>query len=825
MSVSSRQNPCPILRAILRPVRDPRASAPGRPGGRRGGRRRRSITSRRSARSSRRTASPVTARTRSSGPRGCGSTAGSPRRRSCEDGAQAIVPGDPDASELVARITEEDDSLRMPPQEGGRTRSRPEEVDAAQALDRARGRLRRALGLRPARGTSAPRGRGTAALAEERDRLLDPRPPGAGRARAVARGRPLHAAPPRQPRPARPAADAARRSTAFADDPSPDAYEKAVDRFLADPAYGERWARMWLDLARYADSAGYGSDPLRPNIWRVSRLGHRRLQPQPAVRPVHRSSSSPATCCPSPTLEQRIATAFHRNTMTNTEGGTDDEEFRVAAVKDRVDTTMQVWMGLTMGCAKCHTHKYDPITQRGVLPASSPSSTRPPTPTARTSRRSSPRRPPAQREQDRRIDAADRRAEGAARRHHARDRRRPGSAGRPSWASVRNGSTLEPVSTRSGVGCDASRACRTARSGSAARTPTATTYTIAARTSLEGITAFRLEALPDRRSPAGARAGRRTATSSSRESRVEVDPGRTRPPRRPRRYVRVELPGEGKILSLAEVAGLRGGENVARGGEADAVEHRLSTARPRGRSTATPTATTSRRTRPRTPGPRPTPGGRWTWRRPRPIDRIVLWNRTDEGVDGRLAGARVQRARRRPQGRLAGRGGRSRRARSVELAPDGRKPVAIATAAADFAQDGFAVADVLDPKVDAGKGWAVGPRQKEPHEAVFALEGAARRSRRRGAADDPAGARLPGPGPRPRPLPALGHDATPRRSRRARVPAAVLAILDTPPDAAIGRAGARPGAALSLDRARAPARPRRDRPAGEEPGRRSRRSR
>ena len=65
---------------------------------------------------------------------------------------------------------------------------------------------------------------------------------------------------------------------------------------------------------------------------------------------------------PEPSLEDRVATAFHRNTMTNTEGGTDDEEFRVAAVKDRVNTTMQVWMGLTIGCAKCHSHKYDPIT-------------------------------------------------------------------------------------------------------------------------------------------------------------------------------------------------------------------------------------------------------------------------------------------------------------------------------------------------------------------------------------------------------------------------------------------------------------------------------
>jgi hypothetical protein len=149
----------------------------------------------------------------------------------------------------------------------------------------------------------------------------------------------------------------------FLHDRSPDAYEKAVERFLNDPAYGERWARMWLDLARYADSAGYGSDPLRPHIWRyrdwVIDAFNRNL-------PYDRFTIEQLAgdLLPAATLEQRIATAFHRNTMTNTEGGTDDEEFRSAAVKDRIDTTMQVWMGLTMGCAKCHSHKYDPITQQ-----------------------------------------------------------------------------------------------------------------------------------------------------------------------------------------------------------------------------------------------------------------------------------------------------------------------------------------------------------------------------------------------------------------------------------------------------------------------------
>ncbi len=150
---------------------------------------------------------------------------------------------------------------------------------------------------------------------------------------------------------------------AFVDDKNPDAYERLVDRMLDDTAYGERWARMWLDLARYADSRGYGSDPLRTNMWRyrdwvIDAFNKNLPFDQFTIQQLA------GDLLPNPSLDQRIATAFHRNTMTNTEGGTDDEEFRVAAIKDRVDTTMQVWMGLTMGCSKCHNHKYDPITQR-----------------------------------------------------------------------------------------------------------------------------------------------------------------------------------------------------------------------------------------------------------------------------------------------------------------------------------------------------------------------------------------------------------------------------------------------------------------------------
>ncbi len=148
----------------------------------------------------------------------------------------------------------------------------------------------------------------------------------------------------------------------FVKDKSPDAFEKVVDRLLASPAFGEKWARSWLDIARYADSAGYGSDPLRLNIWPYRDWVINALN---ANMPFDQFTLEQLAgdLLEKPTTNQLVATAFHRNTMTNTEGGTDDEEWRVAAVKDRVNVTVQAWMGLTMGCAQCHTHKFDPITQ------------------------------------------------------------------------------------------------------------------------------------------------------------------------------------------------------------------------------------------------------------------------------------------------------------------------------------------------------------------------------------------------------------------------------------------------------------------------------
>ena len=154
-----------------------------------------------------------------------------------------------------------------------------------------------------------------------------------------------------------------REVDAFVSDKRPDAYERLVDRLLKSRHFGERWGRHWLDKARYADSDGYEKDRPRPNAWRwrdwVINAVNRDL-------PFDRFTIEQIAgdLLPEATENQVLATAFHRQTLTNTEGGTDKEQWRVEAVFDRVETTGAVWLGLTVGCARCHSHKYDQITQR-----------------------------------------------------------------------------------------------------------------------------------------------------------------------------------------------------------------------------------------------------------------------------------------------------------------------------------------------------------------------------------------------------------------------------------------------------------------------------
>ncbi|MFO0904386.1 MAG: PSD1 and planctomycete cytochrome C domain-containing protein [Pirellulales bacterium] len=275
------------------------------------------------------------------------------------DGRPAVVPRDLARSHLWQRIQSRSDDERMPPPSAG-----PRLTDEQQSL------LRRWIEQgaewkshwafeRPTR-SAPPRVERSSWVRNPIDQFilskleaagLSPQPEADRRTLARRVAFDLTGLPP--------AADLLQRYLA---DERDDAYERYVEELLRSPRYGERWARMWLDLARFADTKGYEKDRTR-TIWRYRDWV---IDAFNADLPYDRFTLEQLAgdLLPDAQPEQILATAFHRNTMVNEEGGTDDEEFRVAAVKDRVDTTMQVWMGLTMGCSKCHSHKYDPISQR-----------------------------------------------------------------------------------------------------------------------------------------------------------------------------------------------------------------------------------------------------------------------------------------------------------------------------------------------------------------------------------------------------------------------------------------------------------------------------
>lgn len=262
------------------------------------------------------------------------------------DGGAAVVPGSPEKSSLLARVASTDPDLVMPPPKAKKTLTAEQiEILRRWIADGAAWQRHWSFEpvIRPA-GSLDDLVRAPLSL-----KGLALRPPAAPQSLVRRLSLDLIGLPPTP-----------EEADAFARDPSPAAYERLVDQLLARSQFGEHWARMWLDLARYADTKGYEKDLGRTmwpwRDWVVDSLNADMPLPQFTIEQLA------GDLLPNGTESQRIATAFHRNTMANDEGGTDDEEFRTIAIKDRVDTTVQVWMGLTMGCAKCHTHKYDPIT-------------------------------------------------------------------------------------------------------------------------------------------------------------------------------------------------------------------------------------------------------------------------------------------------------------------------------------------------------------------------------------------------------------------------------------------------------------------------------
>ncbi len=276
-------------------------------------------------------------------------------------GHAAVVPGRPDESELIRRIVSTDDGERMPPPEAKRSLSEHEVARLRQWV--ALGapwsdhwafvapRARPLPSTTDREHTSNPIDVFVLHRLEQMQPSLEPAPC-ADRAMLMRRVMlDLTGLPPTP-----------EDVEAFVRNDAPDAYQHLVEKLLASPAYGERWARAWLDLARYADTNGYEKDRER-TIWPYRDWVIKAFN---ADMPYDQFTLEQLAgdMLPNATLTQHIATGFHRNTMINEEGGIDPLEYRFYAMNDRVATTGVVWLGLTVGCAQCHTHKYDPITQR-----------------------------------------------------------------------------------------------------------------------------------------------------------------------------------------------------------------------------------------------------------------------------------------------------------------------------------------------------------------------------------------------------------------------------------------------------------------------------
>jgi hypothetical protein len=270
-----------------------------------------------------------------------------------------IIPGKSSESEMVRRITTDDPDDHMPPPEANKKLT-AKQIDLLKQWIDAGAKWGEHWAFKPITAPNVPRVSNTKWPHNEIDRFVLARveqqkiqpSPAAGRERLLRRvtfdltGLP--------PTPA--------ELDAFLGDKSPNGFEKVVDRLLASPRYGERMAVEWLDIARYADTYGYQMDAPRP-MWPyrdwVIKAFNENLSFDQFV-----TWQLAGDLLPKPTKEQRLATAFNRLHLQNEEGGVVDEEFRVAYVDDRVDTFGTAFLGLTVQCAHCHDHKFDPITMK-----------------------------------------------------------------------------------------------------------------------------------------------------------------------------------------------------------------------------------------------------------------------------------------------------------------------------------------------------------------------------------------------------------------------------------------------------------------------------
>jgi hypothetical protein len=272
-----------------------------------------------------------------------------------KSGRRTIVPGDPNASELIARVTSSDPETRMP-YHGPPLQ--PKQIALLRQWIKQGAKWQDYWAFVPPKPEPLPRVKDAGWVRQPMDRFVLARlekeglhpAPEAAKSELLRRvSLDLTGLPPTP-----------QEEAVYLADRSPNAYEKQVGRLLDSPRYGERWASMWLDLARYADTKGYEKDVERPGVWPyrdwvIDAFNSNMPYDQFMIKQLA------GDLLPNPSFGDMIATSFHRQTPNNDEGGTDDEEFRMVAVMDRVATTWSVLDGVTMNCVQCHSHPYDPI--------------------------------------------------------------------------------------------------------------------------------------------------------------------------------------------------------------------------------------------------------------------------------------------------------------------------------------------------------------------------------------------------------------------------------------------------------------------------------
>ncbi|PAY21430.1 hypothetical protein CKO51_00935 [Rhodopirellula sp. SM50] len=613
-------------------------------------------------------------------------------------GYAAVVPGNPEASELISRVTSDDEDMVMPPSGKGDPLTHAEVALLRTWIEQG-GRYAKhwsyEIPLRPplpeVSDPAWPIGPiDHFTLARMDAEGLHPSPP-ADRltlARRVAID--LTGLPP-----------SFERARAFAEDDRADAYEIYVDSLLASPAFGERWARVWLDLARYADSAGYADDPPR-TIWAyrdyvIQAINDNMPFDQFTIEQIA------GDLLPNPTDEQLIATAFHRNTLTNNEGGTNDEEFRNVAVVDRVNTTMAVWMGTTMACAQCHTHKYDPITQDeyfqffAFFNSTEDTDKRNESPLLEVWSDDQKRRKV---ELSARIESLQAKlAAPSDRVDQEREQWLAQFASPPKWR-------IADVAS-----IDSKRQLKKTDDGwiqAAADEQETDTYQIQIPTSDEPITGLRLETSPSQKRNFVITQLRATWTPQP------LAPVQAR-------FVRVDLPGKSRFLHLAEIEVFSEGENVAPHGKAtqsstyaDAGPERVNDGNTAGDYNKGSVQHTN--------------GEQDPWveidlGKAMPIDNLVLWNRTDGGaaIVERLSGFTVTLLDKERDVVWTSKPETPAKAKHA-LSPSGVRTVSFSHASADHEQSGFPATAVLQTPGGPKTGWAIAPQLGRAHQLTVSLD-------------------------------------------------------------------------------------------------------